>query len=127
MKVLIYNDNCVDLEGPIHLKKDQRKIFEDFFRKNFSDDLDIIKIEEPIVEMEKEDVKIKKWTPSQIKVLLNTDSDAEAARKLNRNKWSVGMARAKYEPNIMAWAKERGYTIKEITKEKIKEAMKDIR
>ena len=127
MKIIVNNDDKVDLNAPIHMTEDQKERFVDFFRENFYDDVETIEVHEPIVDVDKSDVEIKKWTPSHIHTLLNTDDNHEAAQKLDRKDWSVAMARAKYEPKIMKWAKERGYAVKDITEGKIKQALKDIK
>lgn len=126
MKVLRDGNGKVDLDAPVDATDEQKNKFIEFFRENF-DEVEVEEVKEPDMEGGGGESNQKSWTVEDRKVLLQTNSNEEAAEKLDRSKMSVQMKRGSFQPEFLRWAKEQNYAkpIENLTEDMIEDFLEE--
>lgn len=126
MKVLRDENGNVDFDAPFDVTDKQKQEFKEFFQENF-DDVEVDEVTEPDMEGGGGTSNQKGWTVEDRKILLQTNSNEEAAEKLDRSKMSVQMKRGSFQPEFLQWAKDQGFAkpIEKATEDMIEEFLED--
>lgn len=124
MKILIHKSGYIDLEAPIQMTEEQQEKFREFFKKMFSDNIEICQREEMTKKFRAREVHQKKWTIDEYALLLTPHTNADLATKMNRTEMGIIMRRGDFVFNFYAWMQKKGYLkyskalIKEYVEEK---------
>jgi len=110
VKVLRDEKGRVDFEAPIDMTEQQTEQFKRFFEEKF-EDVFFQEVKEPDRTGEGDNGReVKSWELEDYLTLLKTNSNNEAAEKLDRTEMSIRMKRGSFQPKFLEWAKNEGYT-----------------
>ena len=117
-------NNFVDLKAPIFMSIDQRKKFIEFMERLFPGQVSAVEVQEKGKVITREGGKTKKWSVDDYLELFSSDDFDTVVKKIKRSDMSVNMMFGNFYPQVMSWAKKKGYT--SITKKVIEEYLKDM-
>lgn len=128
MRILVNNEEYVDLEAPINMSDRQIEKFVSFMKSSFSG-IETLEVKEPVKEFAIGTGDKKDWNNvDELSLLLGPDDNDTIASKTGRNEMSVRMKRGDFVKEFMAWAKKKGYAYsprsveKKVVKEFLQEA-----
>jgi len=127
VKILI-NNNLLDFEAPIYMDDEYFEKFCKTLEEITSKKVEVIRTTEKERWSGVSDrQKPKKWNPEELLLLLSPLEHTELKKRLKRSEMSIVLKQGSFVPKFTSWAKNKGYSLGDITSIIIKKYMEEIK
>ncbi|MBS3100122.1 hypothetical protein J4463_02805 [Candidatus Pacearchaeota archaeon] len=120
------NEDLLDFEAPVYMNDEYFKRFCKKIEEITKEEIEII----PVIEKERwagiiDKQKPRKWKPEELLLLLSPLEHTELKKKLRRSEMSLVLKQGDFVPKFTSWAKNKGYSLQEITSSIIKQYLEE--